>query len=103
MAINSPKIPNPKMAAARAFVRSLNILLKFVRLYGLEHKRSTSVTAVLLGALDAVLAQWRLDPTEKSGIILEETYLAMVVGAYSVESADLSECAATAGRGGTDD
>jgi AcrR family transcriptional regulator len=73
------------------------------RQYGLEHKRSTSVTAVLLGALDAVLAQWRLDPTEKSGIILEETYLAMVVGAYSVESADLSECAATAGRGGTDD
>src|SRR3984957_9737155 len=40
MAINSPKIPNPKMAAARAFVRSLNILLKFVRLYGFEHSRS---------------------------------------------------------------
>src|SRR5579862_661381 len=40
MAINAPKIPNPKMAAARSFVRSLNILLKFVRLYGLEHTRS---------------------------------------------------------------
>src|SRR5579863_3202476 len=36
----NPKIPNPKMAAARSFVRSLNILLKFVRLYGLEHTRS---------------------------------------------------------------
>src|ERR1700722_951384 len=51
------------------------------RQYGLDRERSTSVTAVLLGALDAVLAQWRLSPTEKSGMILEETYLAMVVGA----------------------
>jgi AcrR family transcriptional regulator len=57
------------------------------RQYGLERRRSTSVTAVLLGALDAVLAQWRVDPTEENRGILEETYLAMVVGAYSVESA----------------
>jgi AcrR family transcriptional regulator len=60
------------------------------RQYGLERRRSTSVTAVLLGALDAVLAQWRLDRTEESRAILVETYLAMVVGAYSVESAELS-------------
>jgi hypothetical protein len=53
----------------------------------LDRKRSTTVTAVLLGALDAVLAQWRLDPSPKSEMILEQTYLAMVVGAYSVESA----------------
>jgi AcrR family transcriptional regulator len=57
------------------------------RQYGLERRRSTSVTAVLLGALDAVLAQWRIDPTEENKKILEETYLAMVVGAYSVDSA----------------
>ncbi len=57
------------------------------RQYGLERSRSTSVTAVLLGALDAVLAQWRIDPTEENRGILEETYLAMVVGAYSVDSA----------------
>jgi AcrR family transcriptional regulator len=57
------------------------------RQYGLERRRSTSVTAVLLGALDAVLAQWRVDPTEESRGILEETYLAMVVGAYSVDVA----------------
>jgi AcrR family transcriptional regulator len=57
------------------------------RQYGLEPKRATSVTAVLLGALDAVLAQWRVDPTEENGGILEETYLAMVVGAYAVDSA----------------
>jgi len=40
MPISNPNIPNPKMAAARSFVRSLNILLKFVRLYGFEHTRS---------------------------------------------------------------
>jgi AcrR family transcriptional regulator len=59
-----------------------------VRQYGLEPSRATSVTAVLLGALDAVLAQWRRDPSEQSAKILEETYLAMVVGAYSVALAD---------------
>jgi len=57
------------------------------RQYGLERRCSVSVTAVPLGALDAVLAQWRIDPTEDNKGILEETYLAMVVGAYSVESA----------------
>lgn len=57
------------------------------RQYGLEHRRATAVTAVLLGALDAVLAQWRVDPTDENREILERTYLAMVVGAYSVDSA----------------
>ncbi len=32
---------DPKTTAARAFVRSLNILLKFARLYGYEHARTT--------------------------------------------------------------
>jgi AcrR family transcriptional regulator len=63
------------------------------RQYGLERGRSTSVTAVLLGALDAVLAQWRTDPTEETKEILEQTYLAMVVSAYSVDSARLSPSA----------
>jgi len=34
------KTADPKAAAARAFVRSLNILLKFARLYGYEHART---------------------------------------------------------------
>src|SRR3954454_15366159 len=33
--------PTDKLSSARAFARSLNILLKHVRLYGLGHKRST--------------------------------------------------------------
>jgi hypothetical protein len=34
------KAADPKTTAARAFVRSLNILLKFARLYGYEHSRT---------------------------------------------------------------
>src|SRR5579863_2387779 len=35
--------PNmPSAPAARAFVRTLNVLFKFARLYGLEHTRSAS-------------------------------------------------------------
>jgi AcrR family transcriptional regulator len=67
------------------------------RQYGLDPRRSTSVTAVLLGSLEAILAQWRLDPTEENRGILEETYLAMVVGAYSKDSAGMSMSAATRG------
>ncbi|HEY6472044.1 MAG TPA: helix-turn-helix domain-containing protein [Acidimicrobiales bacterium] len=65
------------------------------RQYDLDRKRSTSVTAVLLGALDAVLAQWRHEPSEKSAKLLEETYLAMVVGAYSAESRNRLAASAT--------
>lgn len=55
--------------------------------YGLERRRSIAITAVLLGALDAVLAQWRRDRTEDNSELLEEAYVAMVVGAYSVDAA----------------
>jgi len=34
---NNPRVPN-----ARAFIRSLNILLKYARLYGLDHTRSAA-------------------------------------------------------------
>jgi hypothetical protein len=34
------KVADPKTIAARAFVRSLNILLKFARLYGFDHVRT---------------------------------------------------------------
>jgi AcrR family transcriptional regulator len=54
--------------------------------YGLESTRSTTVTAVLLGALDAVLAQWRHDRTDENGRILEETYLTMVRAAYAADA-----------------
>ena len=34
--------PDPKLTAGRAFVRSLNILLKFARLYGYDHARTAA-------------------------------------------------------------
>jgi len=37
--------PDPKLTAGRAFVRSLNILLKFARLYGYDHARTAEQLA----------------------------------------------------------
>jgi len=34
------KVADPKTTAGRAFIRSLNILLKFARLYGYDHIRT---------------------------------------------------------------
>lgn len=38
--------PDPKQAAGRAFVRSLNILLKFARLYGYDHSRTAEQLSI---------------------------------------------------------
>lgn len=44
---------DPKVAAGRAFVRSLNILLKFARLYGYEHVRTTEQLNIAFNELRA--------------------------------------------------
>src|ERR1700759_3069656 len=43
---SSMKPADPKLTAGRAFVRSLNILLKFARLYGFEHVRTNELLEV---------------------------------------------------------
>ena len=43
--------PDVKTAAGRAFVRSLNILLKFARLYGYEHVRTSEQLTTAFGEL----------------------------------------------------
>src|SRR5262244_1194619 len=43
--------PDPKLAAGRAFIRSLNILLKFARLYGFDHVRTTEQLKIAYGEL----------------------------------------------------
>jgi uncharacterized membrane protein YgcG len=43
---SSMKPADPKLTAGRAFVRSLNILLKFARLYGFEHVRTNELLDV---------------------------------------------------------
>ena len=87
----NPDIRREQRSRDRKTVRAFAAVA--ARQYGLEHRASTSVTAVLLGALDAVLAQWRLERTQRNEMLLEETYLAMVVGAYSVASASASASA----------
>src|ERR1700733_2766970 len=43
---SSMKPADPKLTAGRAFVRSLNILLKFARLYGFDHVRTNELLDV---------------------------------------------------------
>ncbi len=48
---------DPKAAAGRAFVRSLNILLKFARLYGHEHSRTAEQLQTAWQELQAAILQ----------------------------------------------
>src|SRR6202012_4383565 len=51
------KPADPKLTAGRAFVRSLNILLKFARLYGFDHVRTTELLEVAFRELHAAIPQ----------------------------------------------
>src|ERR1700749_894291 len=48
---------DPKTAAGRAFVRSLNILLKFARLYGYDHTRTTEQLATAWSELRGAIPE----------------------------------------------
>jgi len=48
---------DPKATAARAFVRSLNILLKFARLYGYEHARVEQQLKIAWGELRTAIPE----------------------------------------------
>ena len=51
-----------------------------IRQLGLDEPRSRAGVAILLGAIESVLAQWRLRPTPGHAALLEDTYVALVVG-----------------------
>src|SRR6266852_1499280 len=86
---------DPKTAAGRAFVRSLNILLKFARLYGYEHARTTEQlqiawqelrSAIPLGAdagllLGATNAQLLLDGVPLEGSPAESQFAKLLSAA----------------------
>src|ERR1700704_5810786 len=92
---------DPKSAAGRAFVRSLNILLKFARLYGYEHARTIEQlqiawqelrTAIPIGAdagllLGATDSQLLLDgvPLEGSPAERQFAQLLSAAGLASVQ------------------
>src|SRR5215475_10095749 len=49
---------DPKLASGRAFVRSLNILLKFARLYGFDHVRTKEQLNTACDELRAAIPQF---------------------------------------------
>jgi hypothetical protein len=51
------KPADPKLTAGRAFVRSLNILLKFARLYSFDHVRTTELLDVAFRELRAAIPE----------------------------------------------
>ena len=69
-----------------------------VRQFGLDRRLAMSLTAVLLGALDSVLIQWRLRPTEENAALLEQVYMTTVTGAYAAMRASAEASPALAGR-----
>jgi AcrR family transcriptional regulator len=51
-----------------------------LRDFGLDEPRARIGVAILLGAIETVLAQWRRRPTAEQAQLLEDTYVALVVG-----------------------
>jgi len=62
------------------------------REFGLDRRLAMTLTGVLLGALDSVLVQWRLRPTEENAALLEHVYMTTVTAAYAAmrSSAEVS-------------
>lgn len=56
-----------------------------VREYGIDRREATAATVLLLGAIDALIAQWRRRPTAEHAALLEEVYIRMVTAGYRVE------------------
>src|SRR5258708_28267489 len=101
------KAVDPKTTAARAFVRSLNILLKFARLYGYDHVRTVEqfdsawqeLRAAIPDAADAGLllgatgSQLLLDGVPLEGSPAEKQF-AELLSAAGVGSVQFFSCIA---------
>ena len=48
--------------------------------FGIESGTARAAVSILLGAIDAVLAQWRLRPSAGQAKLLEDAYVQLVVG-----------------------
>ena len=72
---------DPTAAAGRAFVRSLNILLKFARLYGYEHGRTTEQLKVAWEELRAAIPEG-----SESGLLLGATGSQLLLDGVPLES-----------------
>jgi hypothetical protein len=73
---------DPHAASARAFVRSLNILLKFARLYGYDHVRTIEHLDVAWRELQAAMP-----PASESGLLLGATGSQLLLDGVPLEGA----------------
>src|ERR1700751_1323226 len=76
------KTADPKAAAARAFVRSLNILLKFARLYGYDHARTAEQLKVAWEELREAIPEGA-----ESGLLLGATGAQLLLDGVPLEGA----------------
>jgi hypothetical protein len=73
---------DPKTTAARAFVRSLNILLKFARLYGYEHTRTVEQLDIAWGELRTAVPE-----NADNGLLLGATGTQLLLDGVPLEGA----------------
>jgi hypothetical protein len=76
------KVVDPKTTAARAFIRSLNILLKFARLYGYDHVRTVEQFDSAWGELRAAIPEAR-----DAGLLLAATGSQLLLDGVPLEGA----------------
>ena len=74
--------PDPKSTAGRAFVRSLNILLKFARLYGYDHARTMEQLETAWQELHAAIP-----PGSETGLLLGATGSQLLLDGVPLEGA----------------
>jgi hypothetical protein len=73
---------SPRSAAARAFVRSLNILLKFVRMYDFGHPRTAAQYDIAWSELQAALGR-----DDEAGLLLSASGDQLLLDGVPLESA----------------
>src|SRR3984957_4785081 len=73
---------DPHSASARAFVRSLNILLKFARLYGYDHVRTIEHLDIAWRELQAAIP-----PGSESGLLLGASGTQLLLDGVPLEGA----------------
>ncbi len=73
---------DPHSTSARAFVRSLNILLKFARLYGYDHVRTIEHLDIAWRELQAAIP-----PTSESGLLLGASGSQLLLDGVPLEGA----------------
>src|SRR5260370_30357999 len=91
-------ISNQKTTAGRAFVRSLNILLKYARLYGYEHARTVEQLQTAFDELHTAIP-----PGSEGGLLLGATGSQLLLDGVPLEGApaekQFAQLLSTAGLG----